>query len=300
SLGGPSCKIEVSTPYDPQNLSAYSYSRNDPIDYSDPTGLTIEGAGDCGVLGTCNVGDKKSQIKNNPDGKLRSQDPTPSPSPQAPPTPGTNTNNPSDPGTKVADWLASLMPDGPLVHLLQGDIDGAEDQLSGAECEAQEPFVCDTPLTGTFEAGGGSLLARAATKDASEYLAEQVELLYKRGTAGKKRAALAGLLQLEGEGDELLLTTSGEHMEKGLVPTVGSPGNPARFTARATGRNTRENDTEYKMLTYIANRLGGPSDVRGSLTLHSSQYACSSCVSVIGQFHDLFPNIRINYTSGRR
>ncbi|MFF0837639.1 MULTISPECIES: polymorphic toxin-type HINT domain-containing protein [unclassified Streptomyces] len=29
----------LSTPYDPQNLSAYSYSRNDPINFSDPTGL---------------------------------------------------------------------------------------------------------------------------------------------------------------------------------------------------------------------------------------------------------------------
>ncbi|WP_369243643.1 RHS repeat-associated core domain-containing protein [Streptomyces sp. R41] len=30
----------LSAPYDPQNLSAYSYSGNDPINYSDPTGLT--------------------------------------------------------------------------------------------------------------------------------------------------------------------------------------------------------------------------------------------------------------------
>ncbi|BAC67909.1 RHS repeat-associated core domain-containing protein [Streptomyces avermitilis] len=29
----------LSTPYDPQNLSAYSYSGNDPINYSDPSGL---------------------------------------------------------------------------------------------------------------------------------------------------------------------------------------------------------------------------------------------------------------------
>ncbi|MEU2065193.1 RHS repeat-associated core domain-containing protein [Streptomyces sp. NPDC013455] len=29
----------LTTPYDPQNLSAYSYSRNNPINYSDPTGL---------------------------------------------------------------------------------------------------------------------------------------------------------------------------------------------------------------------------------------------------------------------
>lgn len=32
----------LSTPYDPQNLSAYSYSGNDPVNYSDPTGLLTE------------------------------------------------------------------------------------------------------------------------------------------------------------------------------------------------------------------------------------------------------------------
>ncbi|MET9411551.1 polymorphic toxin type 24 domain-containing protein [Streptomyces sp. NPDC002935] len=32
----------LSTPYDPQNLSSYSYSRNNPVSYSDPTGLMTE------------------------------------------------------------------------------------------------------------------------------------------------------------------------------------------------------------------------------------------------------------------
>ncbi|MER8012384.1 RHS repeat-associated core domain-containing protein [Streptomyces sp. NPDC094149] len=32
----------LSAPYDPQNLSAYSYSDNDPINYSDPTGLYLD------------------------------------------------------------------------------------------------------------------------------------------------------------------------------------------------------------------------------------------------------------------
>lgn len=61
----------------------------------------------------------------------------------------------------------------------------------------------------------------------------------------------------------------------------------------------RDNDTEYKMLTYIANQLGGPSNVSGSLTMHSTQQACFSCTSVIGQFAQEFPNVRINYTSGK-
>nr|WP_267887383.1 deaminase domain-containing protein [Streptomyces viridochromogenes] len=97
----------------------------------------------------------------------------------------------------------------------------------------------------------------------------------------------------------LLLATSGTHQQTGLVPIVGGKGNPARYKATATGNNPRTNDTEYKMLTYIANQLGEPSSIKGSLTLHSSQQACTSCTPVIGQFSQEFPNIRINYTSGR-
>ncbi|MFB6783456.1 polymorphic toxin-type HINT domain-containing protein [Streptomyces sp. NPDC056352] len=38
----------LNTPYDPQNLSAYSYTHNDPINYSDPTGLCEDdGTGHC-------------------------------------------------------------------------------------------------------------------------------------------------------------------------------------------------------------------------------------------------------------
>ncbi|MFG3296828.1 RHS repeat-associated core domain-containing protein [Streptomyces sp. NPDC048179] len=54
-----------------QSLNGYAYGNNNPVTNSDSTGLTIDGGGDCGVLGTCNVGEKPSQIKNNPDGKLR-------------------------------------------------------------------------------------------------------------------------------------------------------------------------------------------------------------------------------------
>ncbi|WP_392666807.1 RHS repeat-associated core domain-containing protein [Streptomyces sp. LN785] len=38
----------LSTPYDPQNLSAFSYTHNDPINFKDPTGLCDDdGTGHC-------------------------------------------------------------------------------------------------------------------------------------------------------------------------------------------------------------------------------------------------------------
>jgi hypothetical protein len=122
-----------------------------------------------------------------------------------------------------------------------------------------------------------------------------------RSELSKKKAGLGGVLRI-GEGEEILKASSGKDRSqggrKGWVPDIGSPGNPARYVAVSTGNNARDNDTEYKMLTYIANRLGAPSDVTGSLTLHSTQPACFSCTSVIGQFASEFPNIRINYEVG--
>ncbi|MBV1958037.1 hypothetical protein KUG12_27540 [Streptomyces sp. BV333] len=164
-------------------------------------------------------------------------------------------------------------------------------------CAFQEQEGCVDAKIGMVEVGGSNL-SRSATRATSKVLAARVEKAYLARLIGQRRAALAGELKI---GDKLipLMAGSGKNPAKGLVPPVGGPGNPARFKATATGANNREADTEYKMLTYIANQLGAPSSVKGSLVLHSSQPACLSCTSVIGQFHKQFPNIRINYTSGR-
>ncbi|MFE4623439.1 RHS repeat-associated core domain-containing protein [Streptomyces mirabilis] len=146
------------------------------------------------------------------------------------------------------------------------------------------------------------LAARAQTADETATARQVIADAIARNDLSKHKSGLAGVLRI-GDGDpEILKAFSGvdksPNGRKGWVPGVGTPGNPARYTATATGKNARENDTEYKMLTYIANSLGGPSDVRGSLTLYSTQQACFSCTSVIGQFARDFPNIRMNYTSG--
>ncbi|MGP3691260.1 ricin-type beta-trefoil lectin domain protein [Streptomyces sp. IBSNAI002] len=134
----------------------------------------------------------------------------------------------------------------------------------------------------------------------SDELKDTVNTLYANSTIGKGRAGLAAELELDGGAPQRILAMSGKQDERvGWAPPVGTPSNPARFTATPTGLNDRTRDTEYKMLTYIANQLGAPSKVRGSLTMHSSQHACLSCTPVMGQFAEQFPNIRINYTSGR-
>ncbi|MFJ3720813.1 RHS repeat-associated core domain-containing protein [Streptomyces sp. NPDC090057] len=216
--------------------------------------------------------------------------------------PSDSINNMGDGGPDVPSFLDNFLgglSEGPLASIVAGDFDEAKRRLTGEDCvPVSSPSDC--LRTGTFEMGGGRLwVARAAEKTTAKLLAARVEELYARGVAGKGRAALAGMLEVEGQSPRLLLSTSGKHEQRGLVPRVGSKDNPMRFQATATGQNSRVNDTEFKMLTYIANQLGESSGVRGSLTLHSSQQACVSCTPVIGQFHDAFPNIRLNYTSGR-
>lgn len=171
--------------------------------------------------------------------------------------------------------------------------------------------ACDVSGS-AFSSGGGTWAASIAfafsrraeqmllnkTETAVGAAAARAELTAARkaGELGKRRAGLGGVLRVGGGEPEVLKAFSGEGKgRKGWVPDVGASGNPARYKATPTGNNARDNDTEYKMLTYIANRLGEPSNVSGSLTLVSSQPACTSCTSVIGQFSQEFPNIRINY-----
>ncbi|WP_158632658.1 deaminase domain-containing protein [Amycolatopsis sp. WAC 01416] len=80
---------------------------------------------------------------------------------------------------------------------------------------------------------------------------------------------------------------------------VGSAGNPQRFIPQATGGNTRFSDTEFKLLNQTANRIGQSSPhVRGTINLHTDFAVCTSCSSVISQFRDAFPGVRLNLTTG--
>ncbi|WP_078916054.1 RHS repeat-associated core domain-containing protein [Streptomyces viridochromogenes] len=300
-----------------QTLNGYSYGAQSPITESDPTGMGLACGGEFPACpthpdGTPGNGQPIETVDNDngtagtastsSSGNTNSGDDAgcwPIYTCGAQEGPADNVNNMGNGGPDIPsfwDNLAASFSQGPLAALLSGDPDEAWDRLNPT---CPNPAVCE-PATGTVDVGfGPSLLARTATKATSKQLAAQVEVLFLKKIAGKGRAALAGSLELEGRSPMLLLATSGTHQQTGLVPIVGGKGNPARYKATATGNSPRTNDTEYKMLTYIANQLGEPSSIKGSLTLHSSQQACTSCTPVIGQFSQEFPNIRINYTSGR-
>ncbi|MHB9856591.1 RHS repeat-associated core domain-containing protein [Streptomyces krungchingensis] len=305
---------------DGQSLNGYSYANNSPATASDPTGLTrhLEGGGGCDPI-TCpdldwgkddgqgfvddladaGVYPKGTTVpdKNGNTGKTGTGDCWPIYTCQGPSD--SNVNNMGNGGPDLPSFWDAYSSQSLLVAMLHGDWDRILNP--GPDCPPG--FMCEAPGPVGDVAGpwrlGPALAARAATTATSQRLAAEVENLYATRVAGKTRSALAGSLELEGKNPELLRAVSGQHEQAGIIPPVGSPGNPIRFRATATGNNPRTWDTEYKMLTYVANQLGGSSGVKGRLILHSSQQACTSCTGVIGQFHDAFPNIRLVYTSGR-
>lgn len=170
-------------------------------------------------------------------------------------------------------------------------------------------FYSDTELTEATLGQASALFLpigpkgtpKAANAAVAAELKATLNALYTSGAVGKRKAALVALLEVEGQAPRTLQAVSGAaERGSGFVPVVGTPTNPARFVATSTGNNGRVHDTEYKLLTYVANQLGAPSaKVRGTITLQSSQQACFSCTPVIGQFAQQFPNIRINYATGR-
>ncbi|WP_051370875.1 RHS repeat-associated core domain-containing protein [Streptomyces sp. 142MFCol3.1] len=160
SLGRFISPDELSTPYEPQNLSAYSYAQNNPLTYNDPTGLGLACGKEFGV--SCPTNDKNGD--GVPDNSTSSPSPTPSPSP-GPPPPGYGTGT-STGGTPVSGegWLPKLWDlagklaaaakrRAELVRMLTGkyhienDLNGANAQAisfhmaRGGKCEAASSQV---------------------------------------------------------------------------------------------------------------------------------------------------------------
>jgi RHS repeat-associated protein len=128
---------------------------------------------------------------------------------------------------------------------------------------------------------------------------DAVSNLRSAGTVGAKRNIAGARVAIDGQDPEVLLSASGDAARAGTVPGVGTAGNPQRFIPTATGANNRFSDSEFKLLNYIANRLGPSSDsVSGTIDLHSELAVCPSCNSVISQFREAFPNVTINVTTG--
>ncbi|MEL7629983.1 DUF637 domain-containing protein [Pectobacterium aroidearum] len=56
----------------------------------------------------------------------------------------------------------------------------------------------------------------------------------------------------------------------------------------------RNIDSEYKILDNLADRLGNNTSAKGTVTIFTEKPACESCLGVIKQFQDRYPNINID------
>ncbi|MEV1070225.1 RHS repeat-associated core domain-containing protein, partial [Streptomyces sp. NPDC050263] len=311
---------------DPQTINGYSYSANNPVTSSDPTGtIRMEQDGNqcSGGWKECGPGGSSLGGGNSSGGGTASGGDSSEEAPAVDPCSywkcDSNGNLPVGDGTGAGNICNVSVSSGCDTEFRERVArDYAEmtvlDDYWNCTFHHDEQ-ACDVAGS-AFSSGGGTwagsifvamssrlqerLLNRAEASAANAANRAAIDRAIANSILGKRRAGLAGVLRV-GQGDpQSLLSISGRQgTRKGVVPDVGAEGNPARYKATATGNNKREDDTEYKMLTYIANQLGKSSNVKGSLTLHSTQPACFSCTSVIGQFAQEFPNIRINYTSGQ-
>ncbi|WGE34826.1 MULTISPECIES: deaminase domain-containing protein [Actinobacillus] len=56
----------------------------------------------------------------------------------------------------------------------------------------------------------------------------------------------------------------------------------------------RKTDSEYKILSNLADQLGSKAQAKGQVIIFTERPACISCLGVAEQFNKRYPNIKIN------
>jgi Pretoxin HINT domain/Short repeats of unknown function/The BURPS668_1122 family of deaminases len=112
-------------------------------------------------------------------------------------------------------------------------------------------------------------------------------------TIGVRRNIAVARTEIEGRIPDLFSSVSGSPLE-GFVPMVGSENNPQLFIPwKFAGDNPRLTDPEYKILNYLAYRLGDNPNLRGKIYLYSERPVCPSCDFVMSQFRTRYPHIEL-------
>jgi RHS repeat-associated protein len=259
---------------DPQQWHAYTYSDGSPVTFSDPTGLR-KGPADLsggGGGGGAPIAVFLSLVRN----AIRS--------------------------AKTVRELAGVAGAalGQAMRQIRASYPGLPSPLTATKI-LPIPVGDGTYLypDGSIRDESGRIVFAGRPSKTGLNVKDEVFEFRKSGMVGAKRTIAGAELNVNGQ-PELYLAASGENdafESDGLTPPVG-PKNPSRYNATATGQNLRENDAEYKLFTFIANRLGPPSQINGTLYLYSENKLCISCSSVYQQFQAEFPNIQITIVTG--
>ncbi|WP_127960429.1 deaminase domain-containing protein [Serratia microhaemolytica] len=57
---------------------------------------------------------------------------------------------------------------------------------------------------------------------------------------------------------------------------------------------SRKGDSEYKILDNLADQLGSNTSAKGTVIIFTERPACGSCLGVVEQFQQKYPNIQVN------
>ncbi|MFJ2838740.1 deaminase domain-containing protein [Nocardia sp. NPDC087230] len=124
---------------------------------------------------------------------------------------------------------------------------------------------------------------------------EAQEVRDRLAASGQTIAATRNVAVMRGEVDGQSVSLDAVSGKNSPAGTVGVPDN-TRFTPVSEDGNVRRpTDSEYKLLETLAQQLGP--DSKGTIELYSERKPCPACLSVIKQFEEQFPGVKVNVTS---
>lgn len=109
------------------------------------------------------------------------------------------------------------------------------------------------------------------------------------GAARNEGNVAAASINIDGLPSKIVASSRVDVATNGLIGE-GS----GNFQATAIGGINRAQDSEYKILDFIADKLGGNTSARGIVMIVTERPACESCLNVASQFIKKYPNIQLN------
>ncbi|WP_150693579.1 deaminase domain-containing protein [Pseudomonas fluorescens] len=155
---------------------------------------------------------------------------------------------------------------------------------TGAKLTADEVLAVVRPAaTGAIEAAAVNELAR---------LSERAVQVRSQLNIGSGRNIAVAEYSIDGRSAELVGVS-------GLAKRPGKVDVPEKqvFDTIQTGNNPRTMDSEYKILSNLADKLTPSS--QGVVNIYSELPICVSCSGVISQFQQRFPGVIVNVETGK-
>lgn len=145
---------------------------------------------------------------------------------------------------------------------------------------------------GVVQGGSGAGTKEAATTNGLARLSERAVQVRSELNIGSGRNIAVAEYSIDGRSAELVGVS-------GLAKRPGTVDVPEKqvFETIQTGNNPRTMDSEYKILSHLADKLTPSS--QGVVNIYSELPVCVSCSGVISQFQQRFPGVVVKVETGR-